>query len=195
MSKMIPYQLHKASIDVLLEYEKALIDKIGDNGGIYVLYKGKKIYYIGKAIKLKQRIKQHFTDKHKNKWDHFSLYVVSDKKFIPQLERVLISMIKPSGNNLFYQREIKRAEKELKKAISDLMQKHIDCLFYKEEPRKNKTKYKIIKKAYKGKVYTAILNRDGTVKYKNKIYPSLTAAAKQICKYKSISGPRFWKLS
>lgn len=67
MPKMIPYQLHKASIDVLLEYEEALIDKIGDNGGIYVLYKGKKIYYIGKAIKLKQRIKQHFTDKHKNK--------------------------------------------------------------------------------------------------------------------------------
>lgn len=194
MSKMIPYQLHKASIDVLLEYEEALIDKIGDNGGIYVLYKGKKIYYIGKAIKLKQRIKQHFTDKHKNKWDHFSLYVVSDKKFIPQLERVLIFLIQPIGNKLIYQREIKRSEKELKKAISDLVEKHIDCLFYKEEHKQKTTKYRVLKRTYKGKVYTAILNRDGTVTYNKKTYSSLTATAKKICKYKAISGPRFWNI-
>lgn len=120
--------------------------------------------------------------------------MVSDKKFIPQLERVLISLIKPSGNNLFYQREIKRSEKDLKKAISDLVEKHIDCLFYKEEHRKQKTKYRILKKTYKGKVYTAILNRDGTVTYNKKTYSSLTAAAKKICKYKAISGPRFWNI-
>ena len=194
MAQMIVYQLHRASIDILLEYEKVLINKIGDKGGIYVLYKGKNIYYIGKATKLKQRIKQHFNDKHKDQWDAFSLYVVSDNKFIPELERILIALIKPSGNSLFYQREIKRSENELKEAIRSIRDEYLDKLFPsgKEVNKSTPFKSKLLKRTFKGKKYTALLQKDGTVIYNNKKYPSLTAVAKQITKYDRVSGPLFW---
>lgn len=61
---MITYQLYKAPIEVLQEYETVLANKIGDRGGIYILHKGKNIYYIGQATQLRRRIKQHFFDKH-----------------------------------------------------------------------------------------------------------------------------------
>jgi hypothetical protein len=128
MAQMIVYQLHRASIDVLIEYEKVLINKIGDKGRIYVLYKGKNIYYIGKTTKLEQRIKQHFNDKHKDKWDSFSLYMVSDTKFIPELERILIALIKPAGNTTLYLKEVKRSAKELKKTIRSLQEEYLDKL-------------------------------------------------------------------
>jgi len=191
MAQMIVYQLHRASIDVLLEYEKALLDKIGDNGGIYVLYKGKNIYYVGKATTLKQRMKQHFNDKHKNKWDAFSLYVVSDPKFIPELERILIALIKPSGNSLTYQREIKKSENELKKTIKTVQDERRKRLFPSGQEGE-KSKSKLLKRTFKGKKYTALLKKDGTVIYNNKKYNSLTAVAKQITKYDRVSGPLFW---
>ncbi|MDR0953632.1 MAG: DUF2924 domain-containing protein [Elusimicrobiota bacterium] len=193
--KMIVYQLHRASIDVLLEYEKALLEKIGDNGGIYVLYKGDRIYYVGKATTLKQRIKQHFNDKHKNKWDAFSLYVVSNPKFIPELERILIALIKPAGNSLTYQREIKRSESELKNAIRSLQNEYLDKLFPSGEKAIKSTsqKSKLLTKTFKGKKYTALLQKDGTVIYNNKKYTSLTAVAKLITKY-NVNGPFFWGL-
>ncbi|AKL98372.1 DUF2924 domain-containing protein [Endomicrobium proavitum] len=201
MIKFIEYQLHKASIDILLDYKKALISKIGDKGGIYILYKNSNIYYVGKATRLKQRIKQHFTDKHKNKWNFFSLYVVADNKLIPELERIFISLMKPSGNSLLYQKEIKKFQTELRKEIRTLQDIQLKQLFSNEEiesrseSKTSKKFSKTLTKIYKGKKYIATLQNDGIVIYDKKKYTSLTAAAKKVVGHnRSISGPHFWGL-
>lgn len=46
---------------------------------------------------------------------------------------------------------------------------------------------------YKGKIFNATLRKDGKFSYKNKIYPSHTAAAKAVTNNKVINGRWFWK--
>ncbi|MDR2426034.1 MAG: GIY-YIG nuclease family protein [Endomicrobium sp.] len=86
MQNIITYSLKNAHIDILLEYENILIDKIGDTGGIYILHNKNKIYYIGRGNNLIRRIKQHLKNRHTDKWDSFSLYVVSNNKFLNELD-------------------------------------------------------------------------------------------------------------
>ena len=55
----------------------------------------------------------------------------------------------------------------------------------------------IYERAYKGKSYrlTSAADKDGKVSYKlrgGETYDSLTAAAKGVTEYPSISGPAFW---
>lgn len=186
---MITYQLYKAPIEVLQEYETVLANKIGDRGGIYILHKGKNIYYIGKATQLRRRIKQHFFDKHGRKWDTFSLYVVENNDFLDSLERMLVTLVRPKGNSTLFKTEAKY-KKDLAKEIELLQRQHIKKLFSDVYDRRKK--FRTLVKTYKGKKLEAILQQDGTVLYKNKKFTSLTALTKHITGIKSISGPRFW---
>lgn len=185
---MIIYQLYKAPIAVLQEYDAVLADKIGNKGGIYILHQGKKIYYVGKATKLRQRIKQHFSDKHSHRWDAFSLYVVNDNRFLDSLERMLVTLIKPSGNSTLFKNEM-RYKKELAKEIQLLQKQHLKELF---PDVLNPTK--TITRTYKGKSYKIVIKKNGDVIYNGKTYPSLTAVTRKITGSKNISGPRFWKI-
>lgn len=190
---MISYHLYKAPIEVLQEYEKVLSDKIGDKGGIYILHKGTQIYYIGKATQLRKRLKQHFSDKHKNKWNSFSLYVVDNNDFLDSLERMLVTLIRPCGNSTLFKIEA-RFKRELAKEIQILQKQHIKELFADIWHSRKHPSTKKISRIYKSKTYTATLNTNGTVLYNKKIYPSLTAVAKLITGARNISGPKFWKL-
>ncbi len=189
---MITYQLYKAPIEVLQEYENVLANKIGDQGGIYILHKGNSIYYIGKATKLRRRIKQHFSDKHGSKWNAFSLYVVDNNDFLDSLERMLVTLIKPNGNATLFKTEAKY-KRELAKEIEKLHKQHIRNIF--SDVFNSTKRTKVLKKTYKGKKLTATLRKDGTVQYKNKTFTSLSALTKYITGTKHISGPRFWKLN
>lgn len=189
---MITYQLYKAPIEVLQEYENVLANKIGDQGGIYILHKGNSIYYIGKATKLRRRIKQHFSDKHGSKWNAFSLYVVDNNDFLDSLEKMLVTLIKPKGNTTLFKSEAKY-KKELAKEIQNLQKQHIKRIF--SDVLIPSTKSKLLTRVYKGQKLVATLHKNGTVQYKNKTFTSLTALTKYITGIKSISGPRFWKLN
>ena len=186
---MIIYQLYQAPIEVLQEYDSVLANKIGDKGGIYILHHGKKIYYVGKATKLRQRIKQHFSDKHRNNWDAFSLYVVNDNRFLDSLERLLVTLLKPSGNSTLFKNEM-RYKKELAKEIQQLQKQHLKELF-PDVLSPTKT----ITRTYKGKQYKAVIKKNGSIVYNGKTYPSLTAVTKKITGSKNISGPYFWKIN
>jgi len=206
MSKIIKYQLPKVSIDVLLKHENDLINFIKDKGGIYLLYKNDDIYYVGRAVNLKRRIKQHIKDHHKNRWDAFALCITNSISAVPAVERILISLLKPVGNNLLYEGEIRRAERELKKAIMLSHKENTDFLFRKEKSKKKKKhkikkikftkKNRLIKKEYNGKKYRVLALANGMFKFKNKRYSSLTLVAKKITGTKhAISGPRFFGLN
>src|SRR5690349_4256605 len=42
--------------------------------GLYILYQGTRPHYIGIADRLGERIRQHLTDEHEDKWDRFSWF-------------------------------------------------------------------------------------------------------------------------
>lgn len=82
-------------------YKEALGNKQRGQG-IYVLYKGDNIYYIGKSKRsLRGRIRKHCKkDRHKGKWDKFSFYQIGRTKYIDDLERILLRIFKPEGNKI-----------------------------------------------------------------------------------------------
>ncbi len=67
--------------------------------GIYVLYNGDNIHYIGLSKKsLRGRLKQHMNDRHSGKWDNFSFYQILRKKYIKDIETLLLRIFYPPGN-------------------------------------------------------------------------------------------------
>jgi hypothetical protein len=83
------------------EYQKALGKK--ERGrGIYVLWRGNKIYYIGLSkTSLRRRLRTHaIKDRHKGKWDNFSFYQIGRTRFIKDIESLLIRVCRPDGNKI-----------------------------------------------------------------------------------------------
>ena len=60
----------------LLEKHRPIIkDMIRGHAGIYALYKRDKLYYVGLATNMMNRVNHHLKDRHKGKWDGFSVYL------------------------------------------------------------------------------------------------------------------------
>lgn len=79
---------------MLNDYRKVL----GNSSGIYALWKGKQLYYTGIAQNLLHRIKSHTRDKHKNKWDKLSIFIIDKHKFSKDIETVILRIAEPKGN-------------------------------------------------------------------------------------------------
>lgn len=67
--------------------------------GIYALYDKKgRLYYSGKASDLPVRLNQHLKDRHGDSWDRMTLFMVSKKANVAQLEGLVIAAARPLGN-------------------------------------------------------------------------------------------------
>jgi hypothetical protein len=71
---------------------------IGRKSGVYVLSKHGKPYYIGLAKKLPSRLSHHLRDRHAGKWDRFNFYAIRSRKYVKDLESILIRVAQPDGN-------------------------------------------------------------------------------------------------
>jgi hypothetical protein len=71
---------------------------IGKKRGVYVLSKDGKPYYIGLANKLPSRLSHHLKDRHARKWDRFNFYAILSKKYVKDVESILIRVAQPKGN-------------------------------------------------------------------------------------------------
>ena len=71
---------------------------IGNSSGIYALYKGKKLYYVGIAQNLLSRVDHHTRDKHKNRWDKVSFFVIDRHRYSKDIETVILRIAEPRGN-------------------------------------------------------------------------------------------------
>lgn len=86
--------------------------------GIYVLYNGNKIYYVGLSKRsLRGRLRRHATrDKHKGKWNTFSFYQIGRTRYIKDIESLFLRIFNPPGNKI--SGKFKR-KYDLSKKISD----------------------------------------------------------------------------
>jgi predicted GIY-YIG superfamily endonuclease len=71
---------------------------IGDSSGIYALYKGKKLYYVGIAKNLLGRVYGHTKDKHRRRWDRVSFFVIDKQRYTKDIETVILRIAEPRGN-------------------------------------------------------------------------------------------------
>lgn len=185
-------KLQNIGIIALEEYSFILTELIAEQPGIYALYKGDTVYYIGKAIDLKRRLKQHLKDRHHNKWDKFSLFVVSKEKHISDLESLLITIYDPKGNKSHPKNKAVDLKKEFQARI-DAYRKDQDTLLFGQGNKKRSSKEIILQTTYKGKTYSAKLLSDNTVLFKNKTYSSPSSAGRAVTGKISNNGLTFWK--
>ena len=90
--------LEGISSKIFSGYPRQLTDLVGRQHGVYALYKGSRLYYVGLATNLRGRIKQHLKDKHAGKWDKFSIYLVRKANHIKELESIVMRISNPAGN-------------------------------------------------------------------------------------------------
>ncbi len=92
--------LERIGQKVFKDFSSSITGLIKGRQGIYALYKRDKLYYIGLASNLKNRIKHHLNDKLKNCWTHFSLYIISRQEHIKEFESVILRITYPKGNSV-----------------------------------------------------------------------------------------------
>ena len=87
--------LEKISSKVFDQHRKQISEIIKNNYGVYSLYRRDKLYYIGLASDFKKRIHQHLKDRHKGKWNYFSLYIIRKSDHIREVEALLVRIAQP----------------------------------------------------------------------------------------------------
>ena len=80
------------------QFEKALEKVMKGHPGIYALYRGDNLYYVGLTRDLHGRIRGHLKDKHAGKWDRFYIFKIGKVKYLKDLETLIVNVAKPKAN-------------------------------------------------------------------------------------------------
>jgi len=206
--------LEKISSGVFERYPEQITGLTEGTQGVYALYRRQKLYYIGLASDLKRRIKWHLKDKHKGKWDRFSLYIIRKTDQIREVESLLVRIAEPGGNKLRGRlRGSKNLERALKAAVKQRQNEEREKIFEQRERGRKKGKRgkakgrgkrplkgyfpkgKMIYTSYKGKDHKAWVYGGGTIKIipSGELFDSPSMAGISVTKKKTINGWRFWK--
>lgn len=95
MSRRLPIQLLGD-----LSFEEGLQKIMRGYAGVYALYRGDRLYYVGLATNLYNRLRWHAKDRHKGKWDRFAIFRVNRVRYLKDMETLLLQVAKPPGNAL-----------------------------------------------------------------------------------------------
>lgn len=102
-------------------------EAIGSSSGIYALYKGDKLHYVGIAQNLLSRVDWHTHDRHKNRWDKVSFFVIDKHRFSKDIETVILRIIEPQGNRTRgkFERHYELQDKlnKIRREIKDLVKR------------------------------------------------------------------------
>ena len=206
--------LERVSRRIFDKYQRQITDMIRGRHGVYALYRHNKLYYIGLAGNLRNRIKTHLKDKHGSSWNYFSLYVFKSESHIRELEALLLRIAYPEGNR---QRGKLRGSKDLqpilKQQVKAQQSQELNDLFRLHRPparNSHKAKKRSTSKAdrplkgifptgkmiyckYKGKPAKAWVCSNGRIKYNGQYYDHPSTVGKAVRGGKSTNGWRLWK--
>ena len=99
-SKIITEKLTGISTTIFdSRYRKKIKPVFKDKPGVYALYdKNNKLYYVGQTSRpIMERVKEHLTDSHSNKWERFDVYFTKEK-YLEDIEALVIHIAEPKGN-------------------------------------------------------------------------------------------------
>jgi len=201
---------------VLEKYPHVINEFVRGRHGVYALYRRNQLYYVGLASNLRRRLSRHLKDKHKQKWDRFSIYITTDAQHMKDLESLLLRIASPKGNQVrgrFVKSE--NLVKQLSQKIRKQQDRERDDIVHAETPHKTdepsrKTKRPPAKKAtalplarllkrnqrircdYKGKRYVAKVRTSGIIMLDGKEFESPSIAARHVTG-RHTNGWRFWR--
>lgn len=192
------------------EYRPVIAGMIRGHAGVYALYKGERLYYVGLATNLLGRVGQHLKDRHAKKWDRFSVYLAAADEHIKPLESLLLRIALPKGNRV--KGGLPRATDQRRNLIRAMREhdaaRHAALLggsLARRRVRKataqgkgtlvlaGKLQRRIpLRAEYKSMRYTASLRTNGYISIAGELYESPTAAARSITG-RNVNGWRFWQ--
>ena len=210
--------LERISVTAFEKYHREITDLVRSQHGVYALYKNDRLYYVGLAVNLRRRIKQHLKDKHAGRWNRFSLYLVRKVDHIKEIESLLLRIADPAGNKQGGRlRNAINLDRQLNKKIQKRQKEERDEIFAKDTgSRRTATSRRKVKRkttsrdqrkdrplkgivgggkriyaTYKGEDYKAIVYNNGRIKFNGQFYDSPSAAGKAARK-RETNGWIFW---
>jgi hypothetical protein len=199
----------RISWKVLDRHRPIIKEMIRGHAGVYALYKGVRLYYVGLANNLMNRVNHHLKDRHKGKWDRFSVYLTPDNAHMRPLEALMLRVINPRGNKV---RGRLRGAQDMVRALKRKMDEHqrdetaslLGGRFVMHR-RRSKARGTVgtlvlarlverpvpLKAWYKDRVFRATLRRDGHIHFRRTLFDSPSGAAKAAAG-RGMRGWLFW---
>lgn len=191
--QQIVYQHAEKLSRALLESHSDIIRKwVGSNPGIYALYRGDRLYYVGLASSLTTRLKAHLRDSHKDSWDQFAIYLTIRDDHIRELEALLLRIARPEGNAVSGRPKgsvdlAKRIRQEIIGKQRTERKLLLGGLTASKSPKLAKERRSLavlfpngisIQATYKGAQCRARIRRDGKVRSDGQVFETLELATK-----------------
>ena len=214
--------LENISRKALEKYQNIIKKYVRHRHGVYALYRKNKLYYVGLASNLNNRLKHHLRDRHSQVWDSFSVYLTIGGQHLHELETLLLRIIDRKGNRQrgkFGRAEDLRRQlwRDFKKTLNIELEEIFGRVSHYEEPNR---KMAIVERGrkpvlaplidhrfhihfkYKSKLYIAHVRSNGTITFardsaeagrlQRKIFTSPSLAAAAVTK-KPMNGWYSWK--
>ena len=206
---LVIHRLENVSKAVFKKFYSLITELIGSSPGIYALYDGNELYYVGRSTALRKRVRHHLRDRHFASWTHFSLYLVRKASHIDEIESLLVRIANPKGNRSIPRGRASSAMvKRLKSMVREKQKEEFEELFGIRKAMQKGTTRQVsqvrkrlnglvpkrtrLYRTYKGKEYKATLTPTGLIKLGKRRFTSPTAAAMAIVDRSSVNGWTFW---
>lgn len=212
-ANLVSQYMEKISGDALEEYQAIFKGFAKRRNGVYALYRKGRLHYVGLARDLRGRLNTHLRDRHRDKWDRFSIYLTIGDEHMRELESLVMRIAQPAGNRQLG--KLPRAE-NLRRAFARKIRadakRKLDALLGRDliptrkQGRGTKSlegRTPILSKwsdagfrlraRFKGKTLRARVGTDGSIRFHGKKFnsPSLAAYA-AIGRRRAVNGWHFW---
>lgn len=209
--QLVSQYMERVSARLFDNYISTVKGYVGKRPGVYALYKGDKLYYVGLASNMNARLKQHLRDKHEKKWNSFSVYLTIGDDHLKEIESLVLRVIQPPGNSVKGKfRYAQDLRKRLNKDVAAKMKQERDSLLgyvrktpvvrekYERDGREPvlfpyRGKVKVLRGTHKGKRLTARVLKDGRIRFRKEIFTSPSVAAARAVGRVTQNGWVFWK--
>jgi hypothetical protein len=202
--------MENVSSVALEDYQSLFRNFARQRHGVYALYKGKRLYYVGLAKNLRARLKQHLKDRHGKAWDRFSMYLTLNDSHIKELESLVLRIVRPEGNR--QKGKFRRAEnlqRKFARIVREDAQQRLDDLLGRVRKPRTKAVRTVrgkppvlaeyisgamrLRGRHRGKVVKARVLRNGIVSVGGARFNSPSLAAKAACPGRgAVNGWHFW---
>jgi len=97
---LVVEHLEGISRAAIKRYPDIITEFVQRKNGVYALYKGEALYYVGLAKNLRSRLHGHLRDRHADAWDRFNVYLTQGDEHLKELESLVLRIASPKGNRV-----------------------------------------------------------------------------------------------
>jgi hypothetical protein len=189
---------------ILENHQEVIREYVKGKRGVYALYRGSRLYYVGLASNLRSRLRAHVRDRHSDAWDRFSLYLTEGDEHLRELEALVLRITMPKGNRAKTRfTKSQDLRRYFKRRIQEKYDHDLEVLFLPptskdgaaEEGGRERGAAGLVRRrrmTYKGKPYRGSLRPDGKVRFRGKLYDSPSGAAYAVLK-RPVNGWWLWR--